>query len=56
MGAAGLETHPMVGVDTSLPELPGIPTNESAKTIPCRSKASTKAFWSGVGETKQNKH
>jgi hypothetical protein len=28
MGAAGLEFRPMVGVDTSLPELPGLPTNE----------------------------
>jgi len=34
MGAAGLESSPMVGVDTSRPELPGLPTNESANTIP----------------------
>jgi len=39
MGAAGLESHSMVGVDTSRPELPGLPTNESANTIPRRSRA-----------------
>jgi len=34
MGAASLESYPVVGVDTSRPELPGLPTNESANTIP----------------------
>ena len=54
MGVAGLESHPMVGVDTSRPELPGLPTNESANTIPSRSRTSMKAF--EVALRKQNKH
>jgi hypothetical protein len=53
MGAAGLESHLMVGVDTSRPDLPGLPTNVSANTIPSRSRTSMKAFEVVLG--KQNK-
>ena len=49
MGAAGLESHPMVGVDTSRPELPGLPSNGSANTIPV-----VQGFEVTMG--KQNKH
>lgn len=54
MGVSGLEPHPVVGFDNSRPGLPGPPSNESANTIPSRSRTSMTPFEVTLG--KKNKH
>jgi hypothetical protein len=53
-GCSWLRIPSKVDVDTSRLELPGLTTNESAYTIPRRSRTSMKDFEVAMG--KPNKH